>query len=127
MEWNEFFKILGIEKLENKYSVDIEFNAAHEIFKGHFPGNPVVPGVCMVQIIKEILKNIFEKDFTMLQASQLKFLAIIDPNETKRVQVDIQITGDDTTGLTLSGTFNKGELTFLKYKAVFISKLEMVQ
>ena len=120
MEWSEFFKILSIEKEDGKYNAGIEFNPGHEIFKGHFPGNPVVPGVCMVQVIKIILKNIYGKDFTMQQSSQLKFLAIINPNETKTVQVEIILSKEDESGLTVSGSIHKGELIFLKYKAFFI-------
>jgi len=122
MEWNEFFKILNIEKAEGKYSVGVEFNSGHEIFKGHFPGNPVVPGVCMVQIIKLILKNIYGKDFTMRQASQLKFLAIINPIETKKVQVEILVAKEDESGLNLSGSFQNGDLVFLKFKAAFAGR-----
>lgn len=36
----------------NKHEATIDINPAHEVFKGHFPDNPVMPGVCMMQIIK---------------------------------------------------------------------------
>jgi 3-hydroxyacyl-[acyl-carrier-protein] dehydratase len=119
IQWSDFFKILSIEKGESKFNVAIELNPDHEIFKGHFPGNPVVPGVCMVQIIKEILKEIYGRDFTMQQASQLKFLAIINPNENKSAQVEIIISKEAGNELTVSGSIHKDKLVFLKYKAVF--------
>ena len=39
---------------EGKYICRITLNPAHPIFAGHFPGNPITPGVCMLQIIKEL-------------------------------------------------------------------------
>ena len=117
--WNDFFKILSVEKGGDNYNVAVELNPAHEIFNGHFPGNPVVPGVCMVQMVKDILKHIFQKEFTMKQASQLKFLAILNPNEVLQLNVGLSILKEDESGLTVSGTFQKGELVFLKYKATF--------
>ena len=118
---NDFFKILTFEKAGNKITVVIELNAAHEIFKGHFPGNPVVPGVCMVQVLKEILSHIYNKDFTMQEASQLKFLAILNPVEVQTLNVELTIIKEENETKVISGTFQKAELVFLKYKATFSS------
>jgi 3-hydroxyacyl-[acyl-carrier-protein] dehydratase len=56
----------------NKLSVIIRLNPAHEIFKGHFPGNPLLPGVCVVQILKEILMNQLDKKLILNYASSIK-------------------------------------------------------
>ena len=119
IQWNEFFRIISIEGNHPSFSAVIEFNPGHEIFKGHFPGNPVVPGVCMVQIIKILLKDISKKELTMRQASQLKFLAIINPNENKTVQVQLGITKEEGEEIAVTGSIHKNDLVFLKYKAVF--------
>jgi len=121
IQWSDFFRIVSIEGAHPNFSAAIEFNSDHEIFKGHFPGNPVVPGVCMVQIIKHLLKDLLKKDFTMKQASQLKFLAIINPNENKTVQVDFAVLKQDTTEIAVSGSIHKDGLVFLKFKSAFIS------
>lgn len=118
---NDFFKIMDVSKADLKFTIGVELNPAHEIFRGHFPGNPVVPGVCMVQMLKEILKHIFTKDFTMKEASQLKFLAILNPNEVKALVVEFSVLKDDKDGMVVSGTFQKAELIFLKFKGTFIA------
>ena len=42
--------------LEDKgQEVKIRLNPDHEIYRAHFPGNPITPGVCIVQIISEVL------------------------------------------------------------------------
>jgi len=120
---NDFFKILNVEKVENKITAAIELNPAHEIFKGHFPGNPVVPGVCMVQMVKEILSHFYKKDFTMQEASQLKFLAILNPIEVQTLTVEINVVKEENNAIVISGTFQKAELIFLKYKASFNSNV----
>ncbi|CAN5386633.1 3-hydroxyacyl-ACP dehydratase [soil metagenome] len=120
---NDFFKINSLDKSENKISVAVELNPGHEIFKGHFPGNPVVPGVCMVQMLKEILSHFYKKEFTMQEASQLKFLAILNPVEVKNLNVELSILKDENESILISGTFQKAELIFLKYKATFSSNV----
>ena len=118
---NDFFKIMDVSKADQKFTIGVELNPAHEIFQGHFPGNPVVPGVCMVQMLKEILKHIFNKEFTMKEASQLKFLALLNPNEVKALVVEFSVLKDDNDGMVVSGTFQKAELVFLKFKGTFIA------
>ncbi len=117
---NDFFKILDVSKADQKFTVVVELNPAHEIFQGHFPGNPVVPGVCMVQMLKEILAKIHQRDFTMREASQLKFLAILNPDEVQTLNVEFNFQTKDAGEMIVAGAFQKEELVFLKFKATFV-------
>ena len=48
-----FYKIIHIKEREDgKQAIEIELNPGHVLYQGHFPGQPVVPGVCTLQIIK---------------------------------------------------------------------------
>ncbi|MBQ0740088.1 3-hydroxyacyl-ACP dehydratase, partial [Aquimarina celericrescens] len=54
----DFYKTNTLITVGNISTVTITINKNHKIFKGHFPGNPVTPGVCMIQIIKELAEGI---------------------------------------------------------------------
>lgn len=89
---NNFYTVQSQEEQENgAYKVSISLNPSHDIFKGHFPGNPVTPGVCMMQIIKEITENICKKSLFVKSANNIKFMAIINPNETPNLVLDLNI------------------------------------
>jgi len=47
-----FYKIKDSKTTEKGFIYSININEKHEVFKGHFPDNPVVPGVCLIQIMK---------------------------------------------------------------------------
>ena len=96
----------------------INLNKDHTIFKGHFPGNPVMPGVCMLQIIKELTERAISKNLFLSVASNIKFMAIINPNLNPELKLTISVTEDedivkiknsssfdDTIALKLSATF----------------------
>ena len=54
-----FYKIIHIKEREDgKQAIEIELNPGHVLYQGHFPGQPVVPGVCTLQIIKESAEQI---------------------------------------------------------------------
>lgn len=54
-------------------------NATHSIFQGHYPGQPVLPGACILQIVKETLSSAIESELMLVIANNLKFLSMIDP------------------------------------------------
>jgi 3-hydroxyacyl-[acyl-carrier-protein] dehydratase len=72
------------------YLLKLQFNELHPIFNGHFPNNPVVPGVSMVQIVKEIIETLIYKEIRLEKVSIIKFLKVLDP----RIKIDycVQIT-----------------------------------
>ena len=47
----DFYTLNTLQQIAaNTYLCTLTLNAEHPIFKGHFPNNPVTPGVCMMQI-----------------------------------------------------------------------------
>ncbi|MBD79167.1 MAG: 3-hydroxyacyl-ACP dehydratase [Crocinitomicaceae bacterium] len=114
-----FYSVLHKESLQDgKASWQIELNPSHEIFKGHFPGNPITPGVSMIQTIKEISQELLEKKLFLESADNVKFMAIINPETDPILDMEISIEQredkykiknvskfGDTVGLKFSGTF----------------------
>ena len=58
---NDFFTIRDKVTSETEIWAELIINSNHKIFEGHFPNQPVVPGVCMMQMIKEITENVIGK------------------------------------------------------------------
>jgi 3-hydroxyacyl-[acyl-carrier-protein] dehydratase len=88
----DFYTLESSEKLENgSFSANIKLNKDHNIFNGHFPGNPVTPGVCMMQIVKELTEEFTGKKLFLKSASNVKFMAIIDPFETPDLTMQLDI------------------------------------
>ena len=95
-----FFNITAIQTEIGSAKAVIEINPAHEIFAGHFPGTPVVPGVCMMQIVKEILEDLLAKDIRLIKADHIKFLTVINPQHTISVQFDLKYTYSKSLDIT---------------------------
>jgi len=112
------YSVVSFEKEEQTVNAKIKLNPNHEVFKGHFPGNPVMPGVCMIQMIKELTEQATGKTLFLSVASNIKFMAIINPEINDVVQLDIAISEvenqikvkntvhfEDTLALKLNATF----------------------
>lgn len=117
---NDLYTIHSLTEVENKIDAIIELRTNHAIFKGHFPGQPVLPGVCMMQIINEIAGKYLNQKFSISGARMIKFLRMIDPNKTPLIRVEIQyklLTPMTTT----SGKIYLGSEIFMKFQIDFIS------
>lgn len=114
-----FYNVLSIEKKDPHYEAIIVVNEKHDIFKGHFPGNPIMPGVCMMQIIKELTEEITGSTLTMQSLSNVKFMALINPQVTPelRLELDITNTGEDFIKVKNTSYFN--ETTALKLSSIY--------
>ncbi|MWB93859.1 3-hydroxyacyl-ACP dehydratase [Flavobacterium sp. GA093] len=120
MVLKDFYKILSEEKIsDSKYIFTILVNEKHDVFKGHFPGNPVMPGVCMIQIIKEISESIIKSSLLMQTLTNVKFMALINPEMTPelRLELDINTTEDDLIKVKNTTYFN--DTVALKLSAVY--------
>lgn len=91
---NNFYKILTLEQIEDQVNAHIFINKDHDIFKGHFPDNPVMPGVCVLQIIKELTEQITASKLSLVKAHNIKFKAIINPEIHPKLLLQLTIKVD---------------------------------
>ncbi|NSL90460.1 3-hydroxyacyl-ACP dehydratase [Chitinophaga sp. Mgbs1] len=113
-----FYNSANTTQDAGQISATIALNAAHPVFQGHFPDQPVVPGVCMMQIITETLEEAVQKKVQLQKASQMKFLNMIDP--VKQPQVDITVNyKEDEGGLKVNAVLKYEATTFMKFQGIF--------
>ncbi|MGD1320559.1 3-hydroxyacyl-ACP dehydratase [Chryseobacterium sp. 2R14A] len=110
----DFYTLQSYEKAENGgFTAHILLNKDHDIFKGHFPGNPVTPGVCMMQIVKELTEEFIGRKLFLKTASNIKFMAIINPFETPELTMSLNISESETE-VKVKNTTSFGETIALK-------------
>lgn len=82
---------------------------------------PVVPGVCTLQIIKESAEQIANQPLQYVQIASSKFLSAINPLETPLLQLFIRLekTEEHLFKLQAEGICNGKE--FIKLKAVLMA------
>lgn len=91
----------------------IALNPEHRIFEGHFPGQPVVPGVCMLQIIKECLEQALQAKLTLARAGNIKFLTVLTPQQ-QIVDVRINFERSEDHVLVSEASILSGTTRFIR-------------
>ncbi len=57
----------------------------HFIYKAHFPNEPITPGVCIIQIAKELLEDYLHEEYEISYIKNIKFLSVLSPLSTPTV------------------------------------------
>ncbi|KUF44703.1 MAG: 3-hydroxyacyl-ACP dehydratase [Myroides sp.] len=89
---DNFYEVVSLETANtNQHTALVRLNTSHDVFKGHFPNNPVMPGICMIQIIKELSEEILKYELFMEQVLNVKFMTLINPEKCNELTFSLQI------------------------------------
>ena len=126
---NTLFKISKQEHRDNlarlndavgQVHASLEINKDSDILKGHFPGQPVIPGACMLQIVKEVLEDALAASMRLKKADHLKFIVMIDPATTHTVLLDLAYKVVTEDSLNVTAKIVNGEVVCFKFQGTFI-------
>jgi 3-hydroxyacyl-[acyl-carrier-protein] dehydratase len=101
--------------------INFSINANHEVFIGHFPQYPILPGVFEMFLIEKIIEYKFNISLSLDNVEIVKFLKPILPNENdvfslyiknhepleNGIKIDCQIMKEDKLICSVLGVVKK--------------------
>ena len=112
---NDFFIVDDWQPGDGLARAILRINWRHPIFEGHFPGRPVVPGACLLQIMKELVSMALGNEMRLIRADQIKFISMIGPDEDETMWMNL--TWNQALQVTAEGT-HAGDVCF-RFKGSF--------
>lgn len=83
----------------------------HPVYQGHFPGNPITPGVLSLRMIRECVCRETGRPLHYAAIKNCRYVALIRPGDTLRLQRQItENEGSVTVKATLSDANNPDDL-----------------
>lgn len=115
----DLFLVKKIEKTDYGTLTQVYVRRDHGIFNGHFPDSPVVPGVCMVQLVKELAEQVYNIGGHLTYADNIKFLSVWNPEEINEAAVSLKVNRLNDS-IEIKALIFDGSTTFLKLSATLI-------
>lgn len=112
---NNLYTIQSLSASDNQIEAVINLMADHAIFSGHFPGHPVLPGVCMMEMVAEVLGVYLKSSFRISGGPLIKFLRMIDPRTNPLIQLEIKYHPSSHATHT-NGKIFSGSEVFMKFQ-----------
>jgi len=119
---DSFFRVKNFCPTEMGFDYVIELNPEHFIYRAHFPEIPITPGVCIIQIIKELLVEILQREIFLKKIHNVKFLNIINPLEYREITFSISISTEDKDTHKINAIVYNKDNKFAKLSMLFINK-----
>lgn len=100
----------------NGMQVRVVLHADHAIYQAHFPGQPITPGVCLLQMARELMEDCCAERLCINSVKNAKFLAVVSPIDTPQLVIDIK-----RCGCGAQFVVGWGDKTFAKMSMDFVS------
>lgn len=115
---DDLFDVVSSYATPDSVSAAIRINAEHRLFDGHFPNHPVLPGVCMMRILHDLLEAATSAKLHLSRAGNIKFLHVIDPSHANEFAVQIGYTRVAEV-LDMQGSISDDQQVYFKMNASF--------
>lgn len=123
---NNLYKIISKEEVNSIFNYTVELNPSCVIYEAHFPGEPITPGVCIVQIGKEVIEDLLleqssaSRRLEIIKAKNIKFLSVISPNETPILTYQVRklVFSDDKMTIETQIVVNSDDKSMAKISLV---------
>ena len=121
---NNLYRVSALDELPDeqqaahmrKYAALVELDGSNGIFHGHFPGHPVLPGVCQVEMVRELAEEILACPLLLSQASQIKYLSLINPIDSPLLGLNLKFSDTGQDQFDVSAEVTSGETVCMKMR-----------
>lgn len=117
---DDLYTVSSFQHADDKISAEVLIDPSHRIFDGHFPEQPVLPGVCTVEILKELINQAKGRTYKLKEANNIKFLSLVDPTKTNKLFFEVSYTEEEGRLKINASASLDAETTTFKLKGVLV-------
>lgn len=118
----QFFTLEAGEKNGNSATYRCRLHPEAPVFKAHFPGFPVLPGVLTLKMVVDAINasQFFStQTLTVQSIGNAKYLAVVNPQETPEVEISVALkaekNADEPAVFQFKATVQNGETRFATF------------
>ena len=119
MNIQDFYQIKAKQHTATGVNFTVRLNPDHFIYAAHFPGNPITPGVCITQIVKELAEDLVQAPLFLKVVKNIKFTQVINPLKHPEVNFILSNPQKDETGYRVTASVESNGDVFAKMSLQF--------
>jgi len=94
MPW---YELIRIEKSDlNRISAEIQIPPESPWFCGHFPGEPILPGIAQLGMVFDVVRRLSDREWKISGISRVRFKQLIRPGDRLTVTAEPQKGREET-------------------------------
>lgn len=91
----------------------------NDIYKAHFPGMPITPGVCIIGMCREIAQMISGRGLRLKTVKDVKFQNLLVPGPDEPVRVEFTKLEENPGGMSAVVSVTRADVKIARLSLVF--------
>lgn len=115
MNWNTYFEIKNTAVCDGIHSFEVTIKPDCDVYRGHFPGHPISPGVCNIGMIRTLAEKVEGRRLQFTSIKQCRLTGMVTPDSTPELTVTIE-TAKSETGCSVHAEIRDSEKSYMELK-----------
>lgn len=112
---DKFFTIESFSAADGAAQFQVRLLPGCDVYRGHFPGHPVAPGVCNIEMVKECFLHVIGSKPRITTIDRCRFTAVASPDVQQHLTVDLRYACADGTW-TVEGSLADDQRQYMDFK-----------
>ena len=113
---DKFYKVTKEEKNDTGATYTVAILPDCNVYDGHFPGNPVCPGVCNMELILECAMMLTGRDLRIKAIKQCRLTAIATPTVCPEVVITVNATAKEDGTYLIVANIADDKQSYMDFK-----------
>lgn len=116
---NDLYQLLSLAGSDGNYEARVRLLRESAVYAAHFPGMPVTPGACLVEMAAELASVAAGTSLDVCGAPDIRFLQVILPDGTDELVFRLEGTVPEETPALWAVHVYEGETLCARMKLQF--------
>lgn len=114
---NKYYRIIRAERQADSSAVfRVALPSDCEVYRGHFPGRPVCPGVCQVELVRQCAARLTGCKLLIRSIALCRFLAVASPETCPEMDVTIGLQPVGEQAWQVTARLSDNRVTYMEFK-----------
>lgn len=118
---NRYYQLVSQKIAGERGAFHVRLLPECAIYQGHFPGNPICPGVCQIEMIKECATLLTGRDLRIRSVAQCRLTALASPTVCPELEVEV-LASSVENGFLVRATVSDDKQKYVDFKGEMICR-----
>ncbi len=107
---------IALTETDGAWRVRLPVDPTEDVFAGHYPGNPILPGVCIIETVHRAAKATSPDPVVLAAVESTRFLGPVSPGDVLTVDLRWEERPDGARRVVATAATDRGDAATVKLR-----------
>lgn len=99
---HNYYHIISQQVEDQRATFIVALDPSCPVYEGHFPGNPIAPGACNIEMVRQCASLAMGREIRITAIRQCKFLMLLKPGDPEQLTIQMSWTIEQLSATILA-------------------------